>query len=74
MLMIKYGVSILIMRLIFTKKISATRVEPSHLVPFSVRLRLLELIFSFVIINHFLIIQTYHYYELSTHYMLALLV
>ena len=42
------------------KKISATKVELSlTLVPFSVRLRLLEKIFSLVIINHFLIIHTY---------------
>ena len=48
--MIKYGVSILIMRLISTKKRTTARVEPREpLVPFSAWLQLLELIFSFYV-------------------------
>ena len=58
MIMIIYGVSILIMGLIFTKrKYQQRESNPARLVPDS--LRLLELISSFVIINHVLVIYIY---------------
>ena len=61
MIMIKYGVSMLIMRLKYSQnKISASRNELSQtLVPFSVQLRLYELIFSFCDNSSFLFMHTY---------------